>query len=85
LENYFKILGGVNFESICEKFDGNEKLICKSLFSWVHAGSHYAQDDLYVSVSDSTVETYRKVFKAIFEKENHLEHYKMMMREADSD
>jgi wobble nucleotide-excising tRNase len=79
LENYFKILGGVDPDTICAMFEGKEKLICKSLFSWVNDGSHYAHDDLYVSIDDSLVETYLKVFRAIFERSNHLAHYKMML------
>lgn len=82
LENYFKILGGVDPDDTCAKFDGKEKLICKSLFSWVNDGSHFAHDDLYVSIDDSIVETYLKVFRAIFEKSDHLAHYKMMMGDA---
>lgn len=81
LENYFKILGGIEFDMLCEMFDGKEKIICKSLCSWVHDGSHYAQDDLYVSIDDTMVETYLKVFRAIFEKSGNLAHYKMMMGE----
>ena len=46
LENYFKILGNIDTDSICGLFNGNEKLICKSLFSWVNDGSHFAHDDL---------------------------------------
>ncbi len=79
LENYFKILGDVDPDAICALFDGKEKLICKSLFSWVNEGSHYAHDDLYISVDDAVVESYFKVFKAIFEKSGHLAHYEMMM------
>ncbi|MHB9129970.1 MAG: AAA family ATPase [Armatimonadota bacterium] len=79
LENYFKILGGVDPDKICGMFEGKEKLICKSLFSWVNDGSHYAHDDLYISVDDSMVETYLKVFRMIFEKSEHIAHYKMMM------
>lgn len=82
LENYFKILGGVDPDKICGLFEGREKLIGKSLFSWVNDGSHFAHDDLYVSIDDSVVETYLKVFKAIFEKSDHLAHYKMMMGDA---
>lgn len=85
LENYFKILGGVDSDEIYAMFEGKEKLICKSLFSWVHDGSHFAHDDLYVSIDDSTVETYLKVFKAIFEKSGHLAHYNMMMDDAHED
>jgi len=81
LENYFTILGGVDTDSICAKFEGTDKLVCKSLFSWVHAGSHYAMDDIYVSIGDAAMQTYLKVFMTIFEKEGHLAHYKMMMGE----
>jgi len=79
LESYFKILGGFDLDQLCAMFAGKEKMICRSLCSWVHAGSHYAYDDLYVSIDDTMVDTYLKVFKAIFEKAGHIAHYKMMM------
>lgn len=79
LENYFKILGGIDFDQLCALFDGKERIICKSLCSWVHDGSHYAHDDLYVSIDDSMVDTYLTVFRAIFDKSGHSSHYKMMM------
>jgi wobble nucleotide-excising tRNase len=82
LENYFKILGGINFDDLCDKFDGKQKVICKSLCSWIHDGSHYAHDDLYVSIEDSMVDTYLLVFRAIFDKMGHIAHYKMMMGDA---
>lgn len=81
LENYFKILGGIDLDDLCAKFEGKEKVICKSLCSWVHDGSHYAHDDLYVSINDTMVDTYLTVFRAIFEKEGHRAHYQMMMRD----
>ena len=82
LENYFKILGGVDLDKIYTMFEGKDKLICKALFSWVNDGSHFAHDNLYVSIDDSMVETYLKVFRTIFEKSDHLAHYKMMMGDA---
>ena len=82
LENYFKILGGVDPDEICTKFEGRNRLICKSLFSWVNDGSHSVHDDLYVSNADATVETYLQIFKEIFEKTDHIAHYNMMMGEA---
>ncbi len=82
LENYFKILGSVDPDDICAKFEGKEKMVCKSLFSWVNDGSHNAHDDLYISIDETVVETYLKVFKSIFEKTGHLAHYKMMMGDA---
>ncbi len=82
LETYFKILGGIKFDDLCAMFDGKDKLICKSLCSWIHDGSHYAHDDLYVSIDDSTVDSYLRVFRSIFDKSNHGAHYKMMMADA---
>jgi wobble nucleotide-excising tRNase len=82
LENYFKILGGIDPDAICGMFNGKDKVICRSLFSWVNDGSHYAHDDLYISIDDSAVDTYLRVFRAIFEKSGHLPHYKMMMADA---
>lgn len=82
LENYFKITGGFDLDKLCGMFAGTEKMIYRSLCSWVHAGSHYAHDDLYVSIDDSMVDAYLQVFKAVFEKSGHIAHYKMMMGDA---
>lgn len=79
LENYFKIHGGIDSNKICDLFDGKEKIICKSLFSWVNDGSHYAHDDLYITIDDSQVENFLRVFKEVFEKTDHMAHYNMMM------
>ena len=81
LENYFKILGNVDPDDICGHFEGKEKLICRTLFSWVNDGSHFAHDSLYVSIDDSMVESYLSVFKRIFEETKHIAHYNMMMGE----
>lgn len=85
LENYFRILGGVNPEAICDKFEGKDRLICNSLFSWVNDGSHSAHDDLYVSIEASAVDGYLRVFREIFKRTGHLPHYKMMMGDAWSE
>lgn len=82
LENYFKILGGVNPDDICRMFEGEKKFICKSLFSWVNTGSHFAHDDLYFSIDSLMVETHLKVFREIFTRTENLAHYKMMMGDA---
>jgi wobble nucleotide-excising tRNase len=82
LENYFKILGSWDSDEICDLFDGQDKLVCKSLFSWINDGSHSALDDLYASTDPSLVDNYLKLFRAIFEKTGHGEHYKMMMADA---
>ncbi len=79
LENYFRILGGVNLDGLCNYFDGNEKLICKSLISWVHDGSHSVGEDLYLATDGTTMQKYLDVFHKIFNKSGHENHYKMMM------
>ncbi len=82
LENYFKILGGIDLDSLHTMFTGKEMIICKSLCSWVHDGSHYAYDDFYIAIDDAMVNAYLNVFKAIFEKTGHEAHYKMMMGDS---
>lgn len=82
LENYFKIMGNTTLEQLPEMFDGNEKVICQALLSWVNDGSHYSPEDLYVSGNEETIELYLKVFKEIFLKADHQAHYDMMMGEA---
>lgn len=79
LESYFKILGNMDKDNIIEKFEGREKVICASLFSWVNDGSHSTHDDLYVSTDAATVDAYLGVFKRIFEETGHTQHYHMMM------
>ncbi len=79
LENYFKILGNIDKDEIINMFDGQKKVICASLFAWINDGSHFANDDLYICTDDATVQQYLNVFKDIFEKSKHIEHYKMMM------
>jgi wobble nucleotide-excising tRNase len=85
LENYFKILGEMNLDDLCSKFEGKDKLVAKDLLSWTHDGSHFANDDLYQTVDDGMVDGYLRVFRAIFEKSDHLAHYKMMMGEAHAE
>jgi len=53
-------------------------LICQSLISWLHAGSHEIFDDLNYSF-DINVYRYKEIFKKIFEVTGHIEHYNMMM------
>lgn len=82
LEHYFTILGSIDRDQICSKFEGEDKIVCKSLFSWVNAGSHSAFDDAHYTPGGADTQTYLRVFKAIFEKTDHLAHYKMMIDSA---
>jgi wobble nucleotide-excising tRNase len=79
LEHYFKVLGGREPLDICQEFAGQDQLLCRSLISWINDGSHHASDDLYVVVDQEAIDSYRRVFKAIFEKTGHSGHYEMMM------
>lgn len=80
LEYYFNILGGLDYEGAINKFEGEEKIICKSLISWVNDGSHFINDDLIVDAEPEIIEKYLNVFKLIFERMGHCNHYNMMMR-----
>ena len=82
LENYFKFFGGVEPREICAKLPGKDQMICNSLLSWVNDGSHYAQDDIFVSLDQGAVGGYLKVFQLIFKLSGHEAHYKMMMGNA---
>lgn len=81
LEHYFKMLGGLELDELCNQFEGMDKLVCKSLISWIHDGSHFAQDDLDAP-SDHAPEVYLRVFREIFENHGHGPHYRMMMGDA---
>lgn len=78
LENYFNIWGGMGKDEICGLFEGREKLICQSLFSWVNDGSHSIHDDLYINHGEKTNEAYLRVFRNIFDKAGQIGHYNMM-------
>ncbi|KWS24565.1 hypothetical protein AL062_12985 [Pseudomonas syringae pv. syringae] len=79
LENYFKILGGVDTYHLTGKFEGVEKVHCQSLISWVNDGSHYAPDELFVAISDNMAASYMSIFFKIFKAAEHQAHYRMMM------
>jgi len=80
IENYFKLLGKYGDDDLINKFSTKEeKEICKSLLSWINDGSHSINDDLYIEIPVQTIDTYKKVFKDIFENTNHIAHYNMMM------
>ena len=82
LEHYFKILGGVDFDELCDKFEGEEKIVCRSLLSWVNDGSHYSHDDAYYAFGDDAIAAQLLIFKRIFEETKHMPHYDMMIARA---
>jgi len=84
LENYFKILGGVDVSNLPLQFEGNDRLVCRSLVSWIHDGSHSIHEDVCVALGDGQVEAYLQIFKEIFRKTQHEAHYLMMMGEPQT-
>jgi len=79
LETYFQHYGDTHLEDLPDSLEGDEKLICRSLISWIHDGSHNIMDDLYISLGDDTVERYKEVFKKIFVHKGQIAHFNMMM------
>ncbi|MGB9291196.1 MAG: AAA family ATPase, partial [Terracidiphilus sp.] len=79
LEHYFRILGGMSPDDIVGYFDGEEKLICKSLLSWMSEGSHAVPDDVFLAADANTIQKYLEVFKMIFVRLGHESHYNMMI------
>ncbi|NYE62463.1 wobble nucleotide-excising tRNase [Duganella sp. 1224] len=79
LENYFKILGRIDFDKICDEFQGQQKAMCRSLFAWVNDGSHFAHDDAFYTFDEASIEVYMDIFKQVFMKTNQQAHYDMMM------
>jgi len=81
LESYFKWLGDHSLEELHQEFEGDEKIVCKSLCSWLHAGSHDAFHDEHDTTWDSTdAERGLETFKKIFEKRGQVGHYNRMMK-----
>ena len=86
IEYYFSILGGVDSDKILERFDNHEeRIICKSLLSWVNGGSHSLPDDLYVEMSEDKLDRNMNVFKEIFHRMGQGAHYEMMMQMCDKE
>ncbi len=80
LENYFSILGKSIDDTIVSSFEtAEEKMICRSLISWINDGSHTIPDDLYIDSYSDSIDRYKEVFKEIFIKMDHKAHYEMMM------
>ncbi|WP_417794471.1 AAA family ATPase [Terasakiella pusilla] len=84
LEYYFTTIGSQSLDDLPSHFTGAEQSICRSLISWVHEGSHFTDDDYTVVPSLETVDRQKAVFKRIFEETRHIEHYNMMMGEAEA-
>ncbi|MBY0008680.1 AAA family ATPase [Priestia aryabhattai] len=81
LENYFKFFGNISIDHLENKFELEEKMICRSLISWINDGSHFISEDMYVENNEDIIHRYFEVFKKIFIIEGHQAHYNMMMED----
>ena len=81
LEYYFTVFGQFsNIKKLPGRFKTiEEQMICKSLISWVHDGSHDIADEIHISDNDDTIQRYKDVFRAIFDSNSQLGHYNQMM------
>lgn len=79
LEHYFMIIGGIDYEKCINQIEGTDKIICKALVSFINDGSHSVFEDLIFTPDDGDIENYKRVFKLVFEKLGHIDHYNMMM------
>lgn len=80
IENYFKIIGKKRDDYILSKFITNEeKIVCESLLYWINDGSHTIYDDLHVDQYSDISDIFKRVFREVFVKTRHIEHYNMMM------
>jgi wobble nucleotide-excising tRNase len=66
LEYYFNVIGGLDYENCINKFDGEDKLICKSLIAYINEGSHFITDDFVMQYESAAMENYIRVFELIF-------------------
>lgn len=82
LEYYFNFIGNKDWVKSLKKLldDKSERVIVESHIAWLHEGSHAPIEDLYSThLTDQDIEKNLKVFRDIFEKTGHLDHYNMMM------
>lgn len=81
LEYYFEFLGEISLSDIPLKLDGDERVIARSLLSWVNDGSHGNLDDLhYTPAIANGIEHDLSVFARIFDLMKQANHYNMMMK-----
>ena len=83
LEHYFQVIGGIKYEECINEFEGEDKYICKALIAFINDGSHSIFDDLVVSFDETSLENYLRVFRMIFERLHHIDHYNMMMKRSE--
>ena len=80
LENYFKLLGNIPLDKLYMEFEGEDKIKCKALCSWVNDGSHSSfNEEFYTPLDAAMVDKFLEIFREIFQAAGHISHYNMMM------
>lgn len=89
LEQYFHTIGNGNpnnrNKELINKFDEKDRLIVKSLLSFINDGSHSIMDGLYMAPDINLNQTAFRLFREIFKELGHINHYNMMMQEETED
>lgn len=89
LEQYLNTIGmgGPNNNNLdlINKFDDNDKVIVKSLLSYINDGSHSIMDGLYIAPDENANQNAFRIFKKIFVVLGQESHYKMMMHEKNDE
>ena len=85
LEQYFHTIGNGNpnnsNKEFINKFNEEDRLIVKSLLSFVNDGSHSIMEGLYMAPDINLNQNAFRLFRKIFKELGHINHYKMMMQE----
>lgn len=76
IENYFQAFGGISDNGLLNQLDEKDQKVASSLLSWVTTVPEDITDDRY---DPAERDRYLSVFRDIFEKTNHLDHYQQMM------
>lgn len=89
LEQYFHTIGNGNpnnrNKELINKFDEKDRLIVKSLLSFINDGSHSIMDGLYMAPDINLNQTAFRLFREIFKELGHINHYNMMMQEESEE
>lgn len=85
LEQYFHTIGNGSpnnrNKELINKFDEKDRLIVKSMLSFINDGSHSIMDGLYIAPDVSLNQNVFRLFREIFKELGHINHYNMMMQE----
>ena len=68
-----------NSTYILEIFPDEDKLVCRTLLSWVNDESHHINNDLYGDTNQEEIQNYFNVFKRVFTNFKHEAHFNMIM------